>query len=131
DLEKEYAGLKTEVETLRADNTDLRLVSVVKAEAAANGVRADRLDRWWKQFGDEFKLTDDGKPMVKDSPGITVASHITELKKELGEFYVGSQLEGGGSNGSKPGKPTEGISVEDLMKNPTQALTVAREGEAA
>jgi len=109
------------VRTLKLDNR-------VKSLAATNGVRADRLDAWWRQHGEQFDLTDDGKEIiVKGHAGKEPAKFITdELKKALPEFYVGSKADGEGGGGIHDGQmDTAGLKFEDIMKNPSAGFAAA------
>lgn len=128
DMEKEYSTYKTDAEELALENRSLKLDSQVKKLAAENGVRGERIEAWWRQFGDRFDLTDDGKPMVKDSPGTEVKKFIEgDLKKELPDFYTGTQASGGGAGGiQRDGKLVAGTGSEDVLKNPAAALEAAR-----
>lgn len=132
DLEGEYAEFKTKAEALGQENRSLKLDNQVKTLAGKHGVRAERIDAWWRQFGDRFDLTDDGKPMVKDRPGTDVSKFIEgDLKKELPDFYTGTQASGGGAGGiQRDGRLVPGTDAEDVLKNPTGALTAARAAEA-
>lgn len=83
------------------DNRSLRLDSVVKAEMAKAGARSERIDALFKLTADQFDLTDDGKPMLKDRPGIEVGKFVAEdLKKQYPELYNGSGSSGGGASRS-------------------------------
>lgn len=129
DLEGEYKEHQTKAEQLTAENRALKLDNQVKALAGKHGVRAERIEAWWRQFGDRFDLTDDGKPIVKDHPGTDVAKFISgDLKKELPDFYTGTQAAGGGAGGmQKDGWLVGGTTAEDIMKNPEAALQAARD----
>lgn len=143
DIEKEYAGkalaelpeswaARTEAQKALGENRSLKLDSQVKKLAAEHGVRAERLDAWWRQFGDRFDLTSDGKPVLKDKPEIEIAKYISgELKKELPELYVGTKAEGGGAGGIRTTPGDTGMSFEDFSKlSPADKLARAREAEA-
>lgn len=116
-----------EVRTLKLDNR-------VKALAASNGVRADRLEAWWKQHRDRFDLTDDGKEIiVKGHAGKEPAKYIAdELKKEIPEFYQGTKGDGGGAGGIHDGSPgVSGLKFEDITKNPSVGIAAANHAGAA
>lgn len=86
------------------DNRTLRLDSVVKAEMAKAGARSERIDALFKLTADQFDLTDDGKPMLRDRPGIDVTKFVAEdLKKEYPELYNGTGSSGGGASRSTAG----------------------------
>jgi len=79
----------------------LRLDTVVKAEMARGGARAERIDALFRLTADRFDLTEDGKPMLRSSPGIEVNKYVAdELRKEYPEFYNGSGSSGGGASKS-------------------------------
>lgn len=118
DLEKGRAALQ--------ENRTLKLDAKVRALAAANGVRAERLGAWWKLHGEKFDLTEDGTPIVRAHPGVTLDKFIaTECKAEMPELYVGSMAAGGGGNGGN-GLPTPSSSRPDVLANPGAALASAR-----
>lgn len=131
DVEKEYAPTKEAAEKLKKENRTLRLDNAVKTVMSKKevGVRADRLDTLWKLVGEDFDLTDDGQPMVKDKPGTTVEKYLMDtVKKTFPEFYVGTQAAGGGAKGDHSPAPTNGSpKVEDILANPAQAMRQARE----
>ena len=127
DLEKEYQDKIKDRDTLATEVRSLKLDSQVKSLAAKHGVRAERVDAWWRMFSDRFDLTDDGKPMIKDRPGTDVSKFIADdLKKELPDFYAGTQAAGGGAAGAtaKGGGPA--TTADNVLANPTEALNAAR-----
>lgn len=143
DIEKEYAGkaldelpeewkAREQGLSYSSENRSLKLDNQVKALAGENGVRGERLDKWWKLHADKFDLTEDGKPMVKDHPGTEVKDFIAgELKEDTPEFYTGTQAAGGGAGGiQRDGKLVAGTSAEDVIKNPGESLRAAREAGA-
>lgn len=86
------------------DNRSLRLDSVVKAEMGKAGARSERIDALFKLTADRFDLTEDGKPMLRDKPGIEVDKFVSEtLKSEYPEFFNGSGSSGGGAPRSTAG----------------------------
>ncbi len=135
EVEQELAPKIQAGETAAKENRQLKLDDKVKALAAKNGVRADRLDAWWKQNGEAFDLTDDGKEIIvrgqagKD-PGKFIAD---ELKKALPEFYQGTKGDGGGGGGIHDGRvDTSGLKFEDIVKNPSAGIAAANAaGKAA
>lgn len=132
ELEDEY-GQKIEAgQAALQENRELKLDNRVRAMAADNGVRADRLDHWWRQHRDQFELTDDGEPYVKDHPGKDVKRFIADdLKKVLPEFYQGTKADGGGAGGGHaPGAAAGDLSFDDVLKNPGRAITASNEAAA-
>lgn len=89
---------------LAQENRSLKLDNVVKTEMAKGGARAERIDALFRLTADRFDLTDDGKPMLRTSPGIEVGKYVAdELRKEYPEFYNGSGSSGGGASKSTAG----------------------------
>lgn len=131
-VEKEYEDRYGDYDDVRAENRSLKLDQRVKALAAEHGVRGERLDKWWRLHQDRFDLTDDGKPMVKGRPGIEVTSFISDdLKEEVPEFYEGTKMDGGGAGGDHTrGGGSGKVSEDDVMANPTGALSRARDKTA-
>lgn len=104
DLEKEYAPHKTTAEKLAAENRTLKLDNVVKQAMLKGGARPDRVDALFKLKQDEFDLTDDGQPMLKNRKGTPVEKFVTEdLKAEFPELFVGTGSRGGGAAKSAAG----------------------------
>jgi hypothetical protein len=103
DLEQEYKPLKDiEVEHKALKRLTL-LDNPVKETMLSEkvGVRGERQAALWTLIKDRFDLTADGKPMVKDHPGLSVEQYLaSEVKKEYPEFYKGTQAAGGGAGGS-------------------------------
>lgn len=90
--------------SLAQENRALKLDNVVKTEMAKGGARAERIDALFRLTADRFDLTDDGKPMLRTSPGIEVGKYVAdELRKEYPEFYNGSGSSGGGASKSTAG----------------------------
>ncbi len=86
------------------ENRGLKLDSVVKAEMARHGARAERIDALFTLTKDRFDLTADGKPTLREHPGVEVGTYVSEsLKTEYPEFYNGSGSSGGGATGSNAG----------------------------
>lgn len=86
---------------LAGENRSLKLDSVVKAEMAKGGARAERIDALFRLTADRFDLTDDGKPMLRDKPAAEIDKYVAdELRKEYPEFYNGSGSTGGGASKS-------------------------------
>lgn len=111
DLEKRYAtdpaaGMKAFpwAAELAHENRALKLDSVVKAEMARAGARAERVDALFKLTSERFDLTDDGKPMLRDKPATDLSKYLAdELRKEYPELYNGSGSTGGGASKSSAG----------------------------
>jgi hypothetical protein len=103
DLESEYAPFKEKAEKYDSLHRSVLLDTPIKELMLSEsvGVRGERQVALWKLVGDRFDLTDDGKPMVKDHPGLSVEKYLADqVKKEFPEFYKGTQAAGGGAGGT-------------------------------
>jgi hypothetical protein len=131
-IREEYEPFKEEAEKLRLETRALKLNDRVKGFFKEGGALAARVDDFWKLHGDEFDLTSDGKPMVKNEPGKDVARHVQAIMKARPEWVQGTKATGGRdafpnttpSRGLSPG----GLTFEDMVKNPSAAIAVANEG---
>lgn len=104
ELEKRYGPLREENDHLKADNRRLRLDDRVKSVMAKARARPERIDALYKLTGEAFDLTEDGEPMVADSPGASVEEFIAdEVAKQYPEFFEGSGSSGGGASKSVGG----------------------------
>lgn len=104
DLDREYAPVKQTAESLALENRTLKLDNVVKDLMAKSGVRAGRVEALYKLSHDEYDLTDDGKPMLKNRMGTPVEKFVTEeLSKAYPEFFEGTGSSGGGASKSAGG----------------------------
>lgn len=87
-----------------AEIRNLRLDSKVKAKLAANGAKAERIEKLWKLEKDRFDLTEDGVPMLKDEPTADLDRFISEsLRSDYPEWFNGSGASGGGASRSTVG----------------------------
>ena len=69
-----------------------------------SGVRAERVDALFRLTGDQFDLTEDGQPMLRDRMGTPVEKFITDdLSKAYPEFFTGTGSSGGGASKSAGG----------------------------
>jgi hypothetical protein len=130
-VRKEYDPKLKEADTLRSENRTLKLTNVVKQMFKEGRAVKGREDDFWKLHGDEFDLTSDGKPMVKNEPGKDVAKHVAAIMKQRPEWVQGTSARGGGAGGTT-GAGTQGggsgtVSFEDLLKNPGAAVASANE----
>ena len=119
--------LKADLEAGRAaiaENRTLKLDVQVKTMAGKYGVSGKEIEKWWKQHGDTFDLTSDGKPIVKGKEGVSLEKYIgEELKKETPYFYEGTKATGGGAGGvTTGGTSTSGLTAEDILANPSRAF---------
>ena len=86
------------------ENRYLKLDSKVKGLYGEHGVRSDRIDKMWKLTKDQYELTDDGVPMLKDEPTADLGRFISEkLRSEYPEWFNGSGASGGGASRSAVG----------------------------
>ena len=128
DLEKQYSPFKAQAEQLSAENRELKLDNVVKGLMGKNGVRAARVDALFRLKANEFDLTEDGSPMLKNHPGREVDKYISEtLMEEFPEFYESSGSSGGGASKSTGGA---GGNVRTIKKGDNAALLANLEGVA-
>lgn len=129
DLEEEYKPFKEKAETASTENRTLKLDNAVRAVMGAEAVkvRSERTGQLWKLIGDRFDLTEDGKPMVKANPGVTVERYLVDtVKKELPEFFVGTGASGGGANQANRTGPNNAPTADAILANPAAALQQAR-----
>jgi hypothetical protein len=134
DVDAEYAPVKEQAEKAAALDAKLQallLTDRIKAQMAASGVRAERIDALYKLAGDRFALTADEKPMLKDQPGIDLTVYVRDtLKAEFPEFYAGTQATGGDAPGSTGLRLTPPASGDNI--SPEARITAARmAGKAA
>lgn len=128
EFEEEHADKLAAAESLAKELRGLKLDNAVKRMAGEAGFLAAKLDDLWKLHGDEFDLTDDGKPMVKGKPGVDPKKHIEALKKQRSEWVEGTKASGGGAGGpTNAGGGTVAASADDILKNPGAALAAARQ----
>lgn len=115
DLDKEYGPIKQQLEEAHKEVRTLRLDNVVKMQMSKAGVRGERVDALYRLTGEQFDLTDDGQPMVKERPGTEVHKYIEGLADEYPEFFLGSGSSGGGASKSagSAGGPAKTISLGD------------------
>lgn len=128
----EFDPKLSELEQVQNENRTLKLDSRVKALFTTHGAMSTKIDDLWKLHGDEFDLTSDGKPMVKAEPGKDVARHVQGILKSRIDWTVGTKAAGGGKtfqNTTPPGTGSpNGLSFEDMVKNPSAAIAIANEG---
>jgi len=117
-----------ELEGVTIENRDLKLVQKVKAQMAKSGVRKEKIEDLWTLEGGEFELTADDVPKPKNHPSLTTQMFIEDkLKKSRPDYFEGSKADGSGSGSHLKGIPGSGITADDILANPTQALTLAHE----
>lgn len=108
DLEKEFEPLKDKASKYDSLERRVLLDDPVKDTMLSKevGVRGERQKALWTLIKDRFDLTADGKPMVKDHPGVSIDKYLGDVvKREYPEFFVGTQATGGGAGGSNSGAP--------------------------
>lgn len=131
-VKKEYEDKYGDYDDVKSQNRKLLLEDRVKALALEHGVRGEKVDKWWKLHGDRFDLTEDQKPMIKGRPGLEIKSFISDdLKEEVPEWYEGTKMDGGGAGGDHSRGGGGGkVEADDIMSNPTGALSRSREKTA-
>ena len=127
-----YEPKLADAEKDRAEVRALKLDSKVKALFQSGGALEGKVGDFWKLHGDEFDLTADGKPMVKNEPGKDVARHVASILKTRQEWVQGTKAAGGRTNQLPSSTPANGlnpggVSFEDLLKNPGAAIAVAND----
>ena len=133
-LRAEYEPKIAELEKHKGEVRTLKLNDKVKAAFAEHGAFKSRLDDLWKLHGEEFDLTSDGKPMVKDEPGKDVVKHVQKILAGRTDWVQGTKATGSGSGftsttaAKKGGSNAEGLSFDDMVKNPGLAIAAANEG---
>lgn len=131
EMRDEYEPKVKGFEELQKENRSLKLDTKVRQMFKQGGALDGKVDDFWKLHGEEFDLTSDGKPMVKNEPGKDVARHVQAILANRKEWVQGTKASGGGSplttttpsTGLRPG----GLTFEDLTKNPSAAIAVANE----
>jgi hypothetical protein len=102
DVEAQYHPLKQEAETYKAKLRALTLDGAVQREMAKAGVRGERIEALWRLASDQFDLTDDGEPYVKNAPAKSIAAFVaSDLKQTYPEFFAGTAASGGGAPGAR------------------------------
>jgi hypothetical protein len=103
-LEEEYAEFKTRAEQLATENRALKLDNVVKGVMGKSGVRSERVDDLFRLTADQYDLTDDGKPVLKEKMGLEIEKYVAEdLRKSYPEWFEGTGSSGGGAPKSAAG----------------------------
>ncbi len=131
-LRAEYEPKLADLEKWKTEVRGLKLDSKVKALFKDGGALEGKVGDFWKLHGDEFDLTADGKPMVKNEPGKDVARHVQSILKGRQEWVRGTKATGGRDTSLPTSTPSQGlnpggITFEDMVKNPAAAIAVANE----
>ncbi|WP_373069749.1 hypothetical protein [Gemmatimonas sp.] len=125
ELLEEYAPRLDASDRYAAENRELKLDHQVKGLLAGAKIIPERLGQMWQLHRAEFDLTEDGKPMVKGKPGLSVEKYITEtLAKQYPEWVQGTQAGGSGAPGTRPGVLAAPVVGNG---NPVEAIAAARE----
>lgn len=128
DLEKEYGPKLKRGEELEAENRRFKLDTQIKKLAGEEGILAERLDDFWTLYGGDYDLTDDGKPMVKGSPGIDPKKRVAEQVKKQPGWKQGSKADGSGLGGDQTTTvPAGAIDEKALLKDPTAAIAAGNQ----
>lgn len=128
----EFEPQLADMEKIRQENRALKLDNKIKALFQKHGALAAKIEDFWKLHGDEFDLTGDDKPMVKNEPGKDVEKHVQGILSHRKEWSQGTRASGSGSGfhtttpagGSSP----TGLTFDDVVKNPSTAIAAANEG---
>lgn len=137
ELDAEYAPLKdaaAERERLAAENRTLKLDNTVQSLLGTAGFLAEKIEKVWTLEKGAFDLTADGKPMVKDKPGVDVSKYIADtIVKAYPEWVRGTQASGGGAKGGTGTTPQSGSQTagDAVIANPLAVLRAANEAQAA
>lgn len=132
-IRTEYEPKIASADKLAKENRDLKLDSKVKGMFRDGGALTGKVDDFWKLHGDEFDLTSDGKPMVKNEPGKDVSKHVQAILKTRSEWVKGTKASGGRDSVSTTTPNNSdvargGLTFEEMVKNPAAAIAVANEG---
>lgn len=127
---KEFEPVVAEAAKIKAENRDLKLKNVVKEQFAKAGILAERIDDTWKLHGDEFDLTEDGKPVVKGAPKTELSKHVATIVKARPDWVAGTKAGGGGAAGTSAGTGGATAAEEVGKVDPTQRLRAAHEAGA-
>jgi len=116
---------------LRAVNLDDR----AKAAFLKAGGRPERADAALKLKRDRLDLVDD-RLVVKDEKGEVTTETVDDLfaksfRKEMPDFYKGTQAKGGGAAGIQGAALDDGADADAILKNPRSALQAAHEAGAS
>jgi len=125
ELQKKLDGL----EGTEEKNVELLLDNDIKKTMLSKdcGVLADRVDDLFLLTKAEFKLTEDKKPMLTNHPGMEIKVFVVDkLKAKYPWAFQGTQAGGGGAGGAFDGTPRTGMSVDDKMAHPEEAMAAAR-----
>lgn len=117
---------------LNGELRGMKLDGRIKALFKANGALDARVDDFWKLHGDEFDLTADDKPLVRNEPGKDIVRHVQAIMKARPEWVQGTKAAGGRtsslpSTASSSAPNPGGLTFEDVIKNPAAAIAVANE----
>lgn len=130
-IREEYEPKVAELETIRGENRAMKLNDRIKQMFTENGALKTRVDDLWKLHGEDFDLTADGKPMVKNEPGKDPVRHVQAILKSRMDWVQGTKGSGGKTFATTT-TPTStpspnGLSFEDMVKNPSAAIAIANE----
>jgi hypothetical protein len=119
------APIKTEADQLRAEVRQLKLTTPVKDALRAAGVIAP--DDAYRLISDQFDLSDDGKPILKDNPTADLKEWITgTLAKQKPYLFDAGGAGGGGARGSQGAR----TGAKVISRNDTKAFLANIKGIA-
>lgn len=130
----EFAPLKEEVETLRAENRELKIGSVIERAALAAGVDPAVLKDVRKITDGNFSVNKAGKVVVLDEDGDETAMNPEKFfsdtfKKKRPHYYKPTGSSGGGGGGGDGGLKLTAEQMSSL--SPQERLRMARRESAA
>lgn len=137
--QKRDADIAAEVQKREAVEAQLRKVTLTdkaRETFVKAGGRAEKAEAALRLVGDRLDLVD-GKVVVKDADGDVSTLTLDDLfakdfRKEMPEFYAGSQAAGSGAQGTQRagGGKVGAIDVEAAMKDPTLLFDAANQKAA-
>lgn len=100
-LEAEYAPFKQKADELMRENRTLKLDNRVKDVYAKAGVRPDRINELFKLTAEQYDLTEDGEPYLKEHAGTPIEKYVlSDVRKSYPEWFEGSGSSGGSATRS-------------------------------
>jgi hypothetical protein len=109
------------------ENRQLKLDQKIKAQMLEKGVLGQHVDDLFKLTFEEYDLTDNDTPMLKNHPGKDIGVFIEDtLKPRYKTWFKGTQGDGGGAGDHLHGAPKVGTTAEDVLANPAGAMESAR-----
>lgn len=130
DTEAAVAAVSKEKDALASELRQVKLIDKAKETFVRLGGRPEKAEAAIKLNRDRLDLID-GVPVIKDEKGEVTTKSLDDyfgkdFRKEMPEFFAGTQAAGGGANGTqKAGGYASGIDVEAMLKDPSLAFRAA------